>query len=109
MPVSDGQVFDWDKHLGDACNVVVGHTKKDDKTYDNIVRLQAIPEKYRAVVPANTMPVASGDGDDVKSHFYGLVKFVYDRQVYETEARADAQTSGAGGGMVDDFEDDIPF
>ena len=108
----EGQLFDWDSVLGEACNVVVSHTpdKQDpNKKYDNIARLTAIPAKYRSAVPEMKMSTATGDGTDVTSHFYGLVDYVYKQKLY-AEAAMDDNATTQQQPVSDDFDDmDTPF
>lgn len=118
----EGVEFDWDAELGKPVTAVIinktvkGKDGAPDHVYDNIARLVAIPEKYQAGVAEASIAPASGNGKDVTDHFRGLVKFVWDKQVYEQEAVADAKTDNQfTRGRVpqqtldDNFDDDIPF
>jgi hypothetical protein len=104
---SDGEIPDWEAQLGKACNVIVEHVEKDNKTYDNIKAITPIPAKYQDSVDALTMTPAIGDSEDkdnvVNAALFGLAKFVFDKKL---DVPTDASDNDDG---YDATQDDEPY
>jgi len=90
---NEGELPDWEGMLGKPCTVMVEHTHKDDKTYDNIKALMPIPVKYQDGVAPATMDMGTGDSDVaddmVTGKLFGLAKWVFDKRVVAEPASAD--------------------
>lgn len=84
-----GDVSDWDAQLGKPCSVRIEHVegkgKNEGKVFDNIAKIVAIPEKYRADVPPARMDCLIGDADEPDNHvntmLFGLAKYVFDKRL----------------------------
>lgn len=80
-------VADWDKQLGKPVSVLITHFNKDDKVYDNIDTLTAIPVRYQADIPAAVTEPCIGDADDEDNActkaLFGLAKWMYERRIDE--------------------------
>lgn len=85
----EGEVADWEAVLGTPCNVIVGKSQSKDgtKEYDNIDRLEPMPEKYHKDVPAGEIEPAIGDSDDpdnvVTQALFGLPLYVYKKRIVD--------------------------
>ena len=110
--VQEKDVPDWDAQLGKPCNVIIDHAVVGDNTYDNIKSLVGIPSKYQSNVPEGSITPSAGRTKEVMDAMYGLVKWLYDRQVTNEEHVGTKPTPAPVAQSVveaDNFDDDIPF
>jgi len=97
---NEGELPDWDEQLGKPCSIVVEHVHKDDKVYDNIKSVLAIPAKYQDGVEAASITPAIGDSDEadnvVNKALFGLSKYVFDGRVKGYDAEPASADEGDG-------------
>ena len=78
----EGDVPDWDAQIGKACSVYV---EQNEKGYDEITSVSAIPAKYQDDIAPATIEGGVGDGAAVVDALYGLAKWTYDNQIKEED------------------------
>jgi len=75
-----GEIPDWDSQIGKACSVRI---EQNDKGYDTIVSISAIPAKYQDDIAAATIEGAVGNCKAVLDALYGIAKWAYDNRMQD--------------------------
>ncbi len=77
-----GEVPDWDSQLGKACSIFVD---QNEKGYDGITNITAIPSKYQQDIAPATIEGGVGDGEAIENALFGLAKWTFDKALGEEE------------------------
>ena len=77
---TEGDVPDWDAQMGKACSLVMS---QNDKGYDDITNIAAIPSKYQDDIDPATIEGGVGDDNSIISALFGLTKWTFDNRIQD--------------------------
>jgi len=77
---TEGDVPDWDAQIGKACSLIMN---QNDKGYDNITTIVAIPSKYQDDIKPATLEGGVGTSDSVINALFGLTRWAYDNRLQD--------------------------
>ena len=77
---TEGDVPDWDAQIGKACSLIMN---QNDKGYDDITTIVAIPSKYQDDITPATLEGGVGTSDSVINALFGLTRWAYDNRLQD--------------------------